>query len=275
MAALFIKKLSCIACVSLILLYPAETAPSAGSGAFNSSEVDPYQQIEYCPGYRAGNPSLASDLGECKSGADIGVVDHIYAFGIDSLVRSPNWTACGIPTVPEENERVCYKTTVVQCADGYRVYLNRRNQERLQFSCPNETITVPLSPSGERFLQSPRYDCRKVMYGTRNKFFRYRKSDFCLYDVSIADCPSGRVVIDNELHNMQEVERRQRFHMCSDYLQFFTNTTASDRYCDSELSRLKLELPVTRFTALLWTDTSINKLGFKLRVSCMDQSEIV
>jgi hypothetical protein len=26
----------------------------------------------------------------------------MYAFGIDSLVRSPNWTACGIPTVPEE-----------------------------------------------------------------------------------------------------------------------------------------------------------------------------
>ena len=104
MAALFIKKLSCIACVSLILLYPADTAPSAGSGTFfNSSEVDPYQQIEeYCPGYRAGNPNLASDLDECKSGAEIGVVDHIYAFGIDPLVRRPNWTACGIPTVPEE-----------------------------------------------------------------------------------------------------------------------------------------------------------------------------
>ena len=161
---------------------------------------------------------------------------------------------------------------MAQCADGYRVYLNRRNLETLQLSCPNETNVAPISPSGGRFLQSPRYDCRK---GAGNKFFMYRRSDFCLYDISISDCPSGRVLIDNGLHYTQEIERRQRYHMCSDYLQFFTNSTTSDRFCDSELSRIKLELPVTQFTALFWTDTSVNRLGFKLRVSCLDQKESI
>lgn len=161
---------------------------------------------------------------------------------------------------------------MAQCDDGYRVYLNRRNLESLQLSCPNETNDVPISPLGGRFLQSPRYDCRK---GADNKFLMYRRSDFCLYDISIADCPSGRILIDNELHNVQEIERRQRYHMCSDYLQIFTNSTTTDRFCDSELSRIKLELPVTQFTALFWTDTSVNKLGFKLRVSCQDRKETI
>ena len=93
-------------CASLILLCSAETAPSDGSasGAAEdyNSELTGVNETEYCPGYRPGNPKLASDLNECKSGAEIGVLDHIHAFGMDSLVRSPNWTACGIPALPEE-----------------------------------------------------------------------------------------------------------------------------------------------------------------------------
>lgn len=159
---------------------------------------------------------------------------------------------------------MCYKTTVAQCVDGYRVYLSRRNQQTLQSHCENETDLVPESSSGGRFLQSPHYSCEKPPYN------KYHNSEFCLYDISIPDCPSGRVIVDNELHYTQELEQRQRYHICSDYVQLFTDSTASDRYCDTELSRIKLELPTTQFTALFWADISFNKLGFKLRVSCVN-----
>ena len=168
---------------------------------------------------------------------------------------------------------MCYRTTVAQCEDGYHIYLNKRNLETLQMSCPNETNEIPLSSSSSaaRFLQSPRYSCQKPPYGRRDNLFTYRKSDFCLYDIFIPDCPSGRVVIENKMHYTQELERRHRYHICSDYLQFYFNATASKRYCDTELSRIELEIPTTHFRALFWTDTSFNKLGFKLRVSCVHQ----
>ena len=156
---------------------------------------------------------------------------------------------------------------MLQCPESYEVYLNYRNIQTLRSSCPNETDSIPQSPFGGVFLQSPRYDCRNTLLNRANK---YRKSEFCLYDVSLPECLSGRVVIDNDLHLTQEMERRQRYRICSDYLQFFTENSASKRFCDSELSRLKLEIPNTRFTALFWTDTSYNKLGFKLHVSCVE-----
>lgn len=169
------------------------------------------------------------------------------------------------------SERVCYKTTVLQCGDGYRIYLNKRNFQKLQSKCPNETDSVLTSPSGDKVLQSPRYGCRKPPFNRRNIFFPYRRKEFCLYDVSVPDCPSGRVRIHNDEHYTQELEQRQRYHICSDYLQMFTDTAASKRYCDSELSRINLEIPATRFTALFWTDTTVNQLGFRLSVSCIDE----
>ena len=165
------------------------------------------------------------------------------------------------------SERVCYKTTVLQCPDSYQVYLNLRNPDTLATSCPNETNSVPQSQLGGLFLQSPRYMCSS----RENNFFKYRKSEFCLYKLSLPECLSGKVVIDNDLHMTQEMERRQRYHICSDYLQFFTENSASKRYCDSELARIKLEIPSTQLTALFWTDTSYNKLGFKLHVSCLEE----
>ena len=58
---------------------------------------------EYCPGYRKGNPALVSNETEgCATGEGIGVIDHMLAFGIGSHVRNPNWTACGIPRLPNE-----------------------------------------------------------------------------------------------------------------------------------------------------------------------------
>lgn len=168
---------------------------------------------------------------------------------------------------------MCYKTTVLQCEDGYRVYLNKRNLEKLQSNCANETDAVPTSPSGDRILQSPRYGCRKPHY---DKFFPYRRNEFCLYDISVPNCPSGRVIVHNNEHYTQELEQRQRYRICSDYLQLFTESTAYSRYCESELSRINLEIPATHFTALFWTDTSVNELGFRLSVSCVtDQNSDV
>lgn len=156
------------------------------------------------------------------------------------------------------SERVCYKTTIVHCADGYQVYLNLRNSNIIQSSRLNETDQIPFIAPGVLFLQSPHYD----------RFYRYRRNEFCIYDISLPDCPSERVVVDNALHYTQLLEQRHRYNVCSDYLQFFMGSSVSEKYCNSELSRLKLEIPQTRFQAVFWTDTSINRKGFKLRVSC-------
>ena len=152
-----------------------------------------------------------------------------------------------------------------QCEDGYHIYLNRRNLLTLQASCPNETDELPELPTGERFLQSPRYGC---VNPENDRQLRYRKSELCLYRISMPECTSGKIVIDNELHYTQEIERWQRYNICTDYLQIFADSFVSERYCDTELSRSRLEIPATEFTALFWTDTSVNRLGFKLRVSC-------
>ena len=169
------------------------------------------------------------------------------------------------------SHRVCYRTTVAWCDDGYRVYLNRRNLDTLVTSCPNESNAFPISSQNESFLQSPRYGCYKSEED--EQFFTYRKSDFCLYNISVPNCASGKVIIDNELHNTQELERKLRDHICSDYLQFYYENESSLRYCGTELSRIKLEIPTSQFLAVFWTDTSINKLGFKLRVRCLNQKD--
>ena len=131
-------------------------------------------------------------------------------------------------------------------------------------SCPGRTTELPLvnRSSTDRFIQSPRYGCEKD-----DHLHTYRKSDLCLYNVSIPDCASGKLVIDNKLHESQELERRIR-NVCSDYVQFYHGKSCSVRYCGTELSRINLEIPATNFLAVFWTDTSYNKLGFKLRVRC-------
>ena len=83
-------------------------AESVGSGSgrglvTQSATGSEGEEGEYCLGYRQGNPGLLPEqTPECVSGARIGVVDHMKAFGIGSHVISPNWTACGIPVLPSE-----------------------------------------------------------------------------------------------------------------------------------------------------------------------------
>ena len=77
---------------------PLSTSPADETGGEGEGD-----EREYCPGYRQGNPGqLATETQRCTSGARIGVVNHALAFGIDSHVISPNWTACGIPFLPGE-----------------------------------------------------------------------------------------------------------------------------------------------------------------------------
>ena len=79
-------------------------ADSSASSAFppNGTGVEGSEEGDHCPGYRPGNPQQSEETENCAAGAGIGVVDHVQAFGMGSHVRSPNWTACGIPVLPNE-----------------------------------------------------------------------------------------------------------------------------------------------------------------------------
>ena len=173
------------------------------------------------------------------------------------------------------SQRICYKTTVDKCGTDYRIYLNRRNLKKLQRSCPTESEEILSSNSNEseRIFQSPRYGCRKGR-GTGN-LYRYRRSDLCLYNVSIPFCESGSLLIESASENDHELEDRIRSEndhfICSDYLQiFYGNSSKTSRYCGNDLSlHLPLEIPTTQFMAVFWTDPDINKLGFSLRASCI------
>lgn len=87
-------------CAALLLVFLAlvEGAPNTTADIASGDDTDK----EYCPGYRPGNPALASDVEDCRSGSEIGVVGHSYAFGINPPTQSPNWTSCGIPSSPGE-----------------------------------------------------------------------------------------------------------------------------------------------------------------------------
>ena len=81
----------------------SEAASIGGDGAEEAdkiSESDQRQEDAYCPGYRPGNPVLVTSTEGCMTGVEMGVVDHMHAFGINQSETSPNWTACGIPALP-------------------------------------------------------------------------------------------------------------------------------------------------------------------------------
>ena len=82
----------------------AQSAKTSLDDAFENITRGEETEGEYCPGYRAGNwPGIISTETEgCATGPGIGVVDHTMAFGINSRVANPNWTACGIPFLPNE-----------------------------------------------------------------------------------------------------------------------------------------------------------------------------
>ena len=172
------------------------------------------------------------------------------------------------------SERICYRTTVDKCETDYRVYLNQRNLERERRNCPEESeeILTTNSNGTKRILQSPRYGCRKGR-GTGN-LYSYRRSDLCLYNVSIPFCESGSLLIESASESDHELEDRMRDEnghvICSDYLQFFYGNSRTSRFCGTDLSlHLPLEIPATQFMAVFWTDPEVNKLGFNLRASCV------
>ena len=53
-----------------------------------------------CPNYERGNPSLR-DMTGCETGSALEVVDHEKAFGFHAD-ENPDWSACGIPHVPDK-----------------------------------------------------------------------------------------------------------------------------------------------------------------------------
>ena len=106
MAAIPLSK-STIACAVLALALALLTVEVAQCRALGGDEApaiaeEEEDQMRECSGYRPGNPGVVSDIPGCKTGSDIGVVDHMYAFGFSPLAQTPNWTACGLPTLPQE-----------------------------------------------------------------------------------------------------------------------------------------------------------------------------
>ena len=83
------------------------------------------------------------------------------------------------------SHRLCYRTTVDKCENGYieSSLTDVSSMHGLLESCPLETQDLRSIAETEKLLQSPRYGCRKGR-GSGNHY-GYRRSDFCLYNVSI------------------------------------------------------------------------------------------
>ena len=171
------------------------------------------------------------------------------------------------------SQRICYKTTVDKCGLDYRIYLNKRNIENLQQTCPSESIDIiTLTENAtDRLFQSPRYRCRKGRGS--GALYQYRRSDFCLYNVSIPNCESGWLTIESAMANDREIEQRMKAengeYTCTDYLQLFYGNSKTENFCDNDLTlKLPLHIPATQFLAIFWTDPSTNEDGFEIRAKC-------
>ena len=174
------------------------------------------------------------------------------------------------------SRRVCYRTTIDKCGNQYRVYLNRRNFANLQKKCKTERENLA---EGEDFVvfPSPRYNCTKKSGHT----YMYRRSELCLYNISISNCESGRVIIESPSRDefQQELQGRKQSdnefnNTCIDYIQFYysigNSTAKTTRYCGTELSHpLDITIPATQFMAVFWTDLTGNYVGFHLRATCV------
>lgn len=166
------------------------------------------------------------------------------------------------------SQRVCYKTVIDRCAGQYRVYINRRNFSGLKHKCRNETEQLAEVDEGEIIFSSPRYKCEKKS----GKFYDYRQSELCLYNISIANCESGRAVIEVAERDDVELEHRSN-GTCNDYLQFYyynhhSTLLRTNRTCGRELYNLPI-LPATQFLAVFWTDRNyISNVGFSFKVKC-------
>ena len=171
------------------------------------------------------------------------------------------------------SHRVCYRTTIDLCGTECRLYLNRRNFQGLRDSCPSETEVLSTSDT-EVIFQSPRHQCRK----RNGRFYQYRNRELCLYNISVPDCKSGRVLIQAVEDNPLQLEERGDNGKCMDYLQFYYDSRErnsieqTNRFCGVELkSRTDddpIVLPTTNFLAVFWTDTQNNYVGFGMRARC-------
>lgn len=170
--------------------------------------------------------------------------------------------------------RVCYRTVVDECSDGYRIHLNRRNGKQRDISCLSETeqrqTVLIQNGDSSHIFQSPRFGCQNE----RNKTYMYRKSELCLYNISIPDCLSGAITLDvsSDAQGLQArtaTDSGEDDAVCTDYLQLYYGSTSTQRFCGDDLSlMLPLQIPTTEFLAVFWTDPSVNALGFKLRARC-------
>ena len=162
------------------------------------------------------------------------------------------------------------------CGTEYRLYLNRRNFQGLRDICPSETEALLLSET-EVIFQSPRYQCIKK----NGKFHKYRNRELCLYNISVPDCKSGRVIIQQAEEDPLQLEERGDNGKCMDYLQFYYDSRErnsieqTNRFCGMELKSRpdNIVLPTTNFLAVFWTDTQNNYVGFGMRAICQERMQ--
>ena len=151
------------------------------------------------------------------------------------------------------SRKICYRTTVDMCGTEYReyrLYLNKRNFQGLLRNCPNERQDL-LAQGTEVVFQSPRFQCRK----RNRRFYQYRNRELCLYNISVPNCVSGRVHIQQAESTPPELEERAENGKCLDYLQFYYGQGNSIKHtnplCGVELRNQTNEdtivLPATNF----------------------------
>ena len=130
-----------------------------------------------------------------------------------------------------------------------------------------------LTETGEDVLfRSPRYTCTKG-----HKKLDYRSYDFCLYNISLPNCESGRVQIETPEQDIPEVQERKD-GVCQDYLQFYYNynnsTSKTRAFCGSDFNvTIVADIPTTDFVAVFWTDFRANFRGFELLARCQHQEQ--
>ena len=174
------------------------------------------------------------------------------------------------------SNRACFRTTVFRCSNEFRISLKRRNFGNLKRLCLKESQALRAIGRQTRILSSPRFGCLKRS-GNR---YAYRRSELCLFNVTISDCESNVVVVESNNETepgsnrelLQKIEERAPNQECNDYLQFYYGTFSTQKYCGNDFSQsFHLQIPTTNFLAVFWTSPADNELGFHLRVSCLSK----
>lgn len=148
---------------------------------------------------------------------------------------------------------VCYRTTVYTCDDEPHDIQCALKQRSSEF---NE---IQRKPSEQTlFVNSPRF-------GEKN----YRNREFCIYNVNMSQCTSGRLRIKTVQDNMDLYTDDD--NNCNDYLEFDFPDNSYRRFCGTE--SFEFQTRSTSFYTVFWTDRKHHSSGFEFTVSCIEDDD--